>query len=168
MRMKECGSCAASGWRSPEISQSTRALFLQPMRPRHGMPRPMSGARSFGASLSSTKARFSARATIPTPSPDETTRGAGSSVFLDEGFQSRQCLVPLAGNLFEIGAEFLERLRLERELALAPGANVAHDAGAFQHAKMFGDRLPRQARAFREAGDRSRRRPFMRARGRNG
>jgi hypothetical protein len=120
----------------------------------------MSGARSFGASLSLAKARFSARAAIPKPSPGETTRAAGSSVFLDEGFQPRQRIVPLVGNLFEIGLQFLERLRLERELAFAPRANAVCDPGAFQPAKTLGNRLPRQARAFREPGDRSRRRPL--------
>src|ERR1700730_8608615 len=76
---------------------------------------------------------------------------------LAERFQSRQSIVPLIGNAIEVRPGLLERLRPEREQALASDAYAVHDAGAFQHAKMLGDRLSRHHRAFRKPGDRLRR-----------
>jgi len=65
------------------------------------------------------------------------------SLILDEGFQSRQSMLPLIGNAVEIRLELFERLRPELEPALASDAYAAHDTGAFQYTKMFGDRLSR-------------------------
>src|ERR1700730_12538191 len=75
---------------------------------------------------------------------------------LDERFQSRQGIVPLIGNAIEVRSGLLERLRPEREQALASDAYAMHDTGAFQHVKMLGDRLSRHRRAFREPRNRLR------------
>ena len=62
-------------------------------------------------------------------------------LILDEGFQSRQSMLPLIANVVEVRPELFERLRPERELALTSDAYAVHDTSAFQYSKMLGDRL---------------------------
>jgi len=64
---------------------------------------------------------------------------------LDEGFEPRQGLIPLSGNAIEVGPDVLERFRPQFEQAFASDACALHHAGAFEHAQVLGDRLPRQA-----------------------
>src|ERR1700730_4927509 len=67
--------------------------------------------------------------------------GENVSLTLDEGFQSRQSMLPLIGNEVEVRPDLFERLRPELEPALASDAQAAHDTSAFQYSKMLGDRL---------------------------
>jgi hypothetical protein len=60
----------------------------------------------------------------------------------------------MRGDAIEIGAKLVDRLRPEREAVLAPDAHATDDTGAFEHAQMLGDRLPRQGRAFGQPRDR--------------
>ena len=64
---------------------------------------------------------------------------------LDEGFEPRQGLIPLSGNAIEVSPDVLERFRPQFEQAFASDACALHHAGAFEHAQVLGDRLPRQA-----------------------
>src|ERR1700741_400888 len=74
---------------------------------------------------------------------------AGLSL-LDERLQPGQRLIPLLGEEFEVFLDFLDRFRIELEQALAASFHAVHDSCAFEHAKMFRDRLPRQLRSFRQ------------------
>jgi hypothetical protein len=69
------------------------------------------------------------------------TRTGNGSLTLDEGFQSRQSMLPLIGNVVEVRPELFERLWPELKLALASDSYAAHDPRAFQYSKMFGNRL---------------------------
>src|SRR5271166_5518383 len=77
-----------------------------------------------------------------------------NSIF-DERFQAGQCLVPLLRDKIEVAPQFLDGLRIELEEALATGAGAADDFSPLQYPKMFGDRLPGEAGAVRELGDRA-------------
>src|SRR5882724_3974404 len=82
-----------------------------------------------------------------------TARGSA----LDERLQPAQRLVPLQGYAIEIALDAVDRLRPELVVALAPDTHAFHDPGMLQHAKMLADRLPRELRTRRQAGDRLRR-----------
>ena len=80
----------------------------------------------------------------PTASPARIVLPARTEnvfLILDEGFQSRQSMLPLIANVVEVRPELFERLRPERELALTSDAYAVHDTSAFQYSKMLGDRL---------------------------
>src|SRR3981081_1747032 len=71
----------------------------------------------------------------------------------DEGFESGQRLIPLLGDYVRVFSDFPNRRGIELEQVFAAGPNAVHDLRALQDAKMFGDSLPSQPRAFRELGD---------------
>ncbi len=74
-------------------------------------------ARLLHAAIAKLKAEFAARFSL-----------------LDEGFEPRQGLIPLAGDAFEVSLDVAQRLRPELEQAFAPDARAIRDAGAFEHA----------------------------------
>jgi hypothetical protein len=48
----------------------------------------------------------------------------------------------LAGDLIEIGPRLIDPPRLDREAALAPLLECAHQPRPFEHTQMLGHRLP--------------------------
>jgi len=63
-------------------------------------------------------------------------------------------LIPLLGNEIEVVLHFVQRLRIELELAFATGAEAMNDSGTFEDAKMLGNGLAGEFRATRELRDR--------------
>ena len=74
------------------------------------------------------------------------------SVF-DEGSEPGKSLIPLVGDAVEIIADLEDRLRVEREEAVAAGAHAANDTGALENAQMLGNGLACEMRAVRELRD---------------
>jgi len=69
------------------------------------------------------------------------------SVF-DEGFQPRECGIPLLRDEIKVFSDSFDRLGIKFESTLAAPTDAAHDSHTLQNSKMFSDRLPGQLRTL--------------------
>jgi len=65
----------------------------------------------------------------------------GAWLPLDERFETREGLIPLARNAIEVMLHGVKRARIENELALATRTNAVDHAGALEHAQVLGNGL---------------------------
>src|SRR5438045_3055164 len=80
--------------------------------------------------------------------------GSGGSA-LDERLQAVEGVVPLAGDLVEVGLGFGQALGFELPDAFATATGAADQAGLGEHLEVFGDRLARDGGVRAQASDRA-------------